>query len=520
MSPQAIVSSESDSDDNRPNPPAPKAKSRRKQHDVSAANDTTPPRIRKPSQKVAVTEKENLAAAKARLEAQEKAILKLRKKVNTLAATAPPRDNNHPDDDGPESEEQDFDGPNNTAFMSSVINPLSRLPAPQRPVTLIRKVKKSKATDTPGISSRAFKNLPELPLDQRSILNENTPSSPGAVDESSDLIDGGSDDQDNDPVNEYTAHRWDKRRHRGSESSPPPPAKRSRPKAKHPQFREGFVAAAGAKPKAADYAPIEEAIILRACAEYSCRVVASGGFPGTSVQYQWAEECFNNVCRSSNERYKSTDRVIKLITKRGSAIRGKVVDSFRPLFATHFKFQRGASKAIIAANKDRAAALLKKAAFHYKDTETRKGYGENAIIPAARTQILFKDKNSLAAIFPSYFNPIPAPYLALEFSVLQFLTQEWSTGTHVPATFTEKDMAASYNTHLSDINEKWIKCNPVVTENLRRKWYKRASQHFAPAEPEKGTHIEEEDEDALRLELAGRTGETDSEDERERAMDE
>jgi hypothetical protein len=97
----------------------------------------------------------------------------------------------------------------------------------------------------------------------------------------------------------------------------------------------------------------------------------------------------------------------------------------------------------------------------------------------------------LAAIFPSYFNPIPAPYLALEFSVvcvalivslralitskLQFLTQEWSTGTHVPGAFTEKEMGNSYRTHLSDINEKWIKYNPVVTENLRRKWYKRAS---------------------------------------------
>ncbi|KAJ7712002.1 hypothetical protein B0H14DRAFT_3902417 [Mycena olivaceomarginata] len=163
--------------------------------------------------------------------------------------------------------------------------------------------------------------------------------------------------------------------------------------------------------------------------------------------------------------------------------------AFRPLFATHYKFQRGTSKAIIAANKDRATTLLKKAAFHYKDTETRKGYAENAIIPTARTQIIFKDKKSLAAIFPSYFNPIPAPYLALEFSVLQFLTHEWST----------------------DINEKWIKYNPVITENLRRKWYKRASQHFAPAEPKKGTHIEEKDEDPLRLELAGRTGETDSE---------
>jgi hypothetical protein len=138
------------------------------------------------------------------------------------------------------------------------------------------------------------------------------------------------------------------------------------------------------------------------------------------------------------------------------------MDIFRPHFATHYKFQRGTSEAIITANKDRATTLLKKAAFHYKvkmrnanipgtkvlqDTETCKGYTENAIIPAAHTQIIFKDKKSLAAIFSSYFNPIPAPYLALEFSVLcvaliassrvlimsklQFLTPEWSTGTHV-----------------------------------------------------------------------------------------
>ncbi|KAJ7798116.1 hypothetical protein B0H14DRAFT_43470 [Mycena olivaceomarginata] len=506
--PQVIVSSDSDSDDGHPSPTAPqKAKARRK-HDEVPGNETPPPRTRKPSQKVAVMDKENLEVTKKRLEAQEKAVLKLRKKVNTMAAAVPLQDNNDPDDDGPESEERDFDGPN-TAFMSSVITPLPRLPVPQRVVAPMRKVKKSKANEASTISSRAFKNLPELSPDQRFNVNGNPPLSPTA-DEPNTLIDGGGDGDDHELMLTPCA-TGDKRPHPGSELSPALPAKRSRPKSKQPLFREGFVAVAGAKPKAGDYAPIEEAIILRACAEYSSRALALGSFPGTSVQYQWAEECFNNACRSSNERYKSTDRVIKLITKRGSAIRGKVVDSFRPLFATHYKFQRGTSKAIIAANKDRATTLLKKAAFHYKDTETRKGYAENAIIPAARTQIIFKDKKSLAAIFPSYFNPIPAPYLALEFSVLQFLTQEWSTGTHVPGAFTEKEMGNSYHTHLSDINEKWIKYNPVVTENLRRKWYKRASQHFAPAEPEKGTHIEEEDEDALRLELAGRTGETDSE---------
>ncbi|KAJ7218361.1 hypothetical protein GGX14DRAFT_594662 [Mycena pura] len=65
--------------------------------------------------------------------------------------------------------------------------------------------------------------------------------------------------------------------------------------------------------------------------------------------------------------------------------------------------------------------------------------------------------------------------------------------------FSEKEMSQAYRTHLADVNDKWIKVNPTVTENIRRKWYKRASQHFAPAEPEKNTHIDEEDQDALCL---------------------
>ncbi|KAJ7847692.1 hypothetical protein B0H13DRAFT_1907174 [Mycena leptocephala] len=496
MAPQVVSSSDSESDSGQL-APAPVPQKSRRQHDDLSGNPTLPTRTRttatrKPSEKVSMTDKENLAAAKARLEAQEKSLLKLRRKVATLAAPLTDQNDAARGDDEYESEERDFDGLN-LRFMSSV-------PPCASP-------KKARLPRHRDILAR-FQKSPELGPDQRNR------SSPLPADGNDDR-DGDDDDVDKEDngLMDSPQSAGEKRQHRGPVSSPAPPAKRPKTKVKEPKFREGFVVVPGVKPKAADYAPIEEAIILRAYGEYSARVVGLGGFPGTSVQYQWAEECFNNACRSANERYKSTDRVIKLITKRGSQIRGKVVDSFRPLFPTHYGFQRGSSKAIIAANRDRAAALLKKAAFHYKDTETRSGYAENAIIPAARTQIIFKDKKSLAAIFPSYFNPIPAAYLALEFSVLQSLTQEWSTGTFIQAGFTEKEMGESYRTHLSDINDKWIKCNPTVTEKLRRKWYKRASQHFCPAEPEQSTHIDEEDQDALRLELEGRTGETDTENE-------
>ncbi|KAJ6586559.1 hypothetical protein B0H10DRAFT_2198033 [Mycena sp. CBHHK59/15] len=208
-------------------------------------------------------------------------------------------------------------------------------------------------------------------------------------------------------------------------------------------------------------------------------------------------ETFSNRAHKTANRKPSEKQSsnAKLITKRGSHIHGKTIDSYRPIFCSRYGFQRGNSKAVITANKAKAEALLHKASFHYKDPTARTGYAENKIIA-----YIFKNKKSLGAVFPSYFNPIPPAYFALEFSV------EWLTGVHVPAGFTKKEMNQAYRTHLADINDKWIALNPVVTEKLQRK-----CQDIALAEPEQDTHIDEEDQDALRLELEHRTGDTDSE---------
>ncbi|KAJ7193407.1 hypothetical protein GGX14DRAFT_577203 [Mycena pura] len=292
-----------------------------------------------------------------------------------------------------------------------------------------------------------------------------------------------------------------------SQSSPDPPPKRTKSKVKEAQFREGFVQQSGAKPAAGDYEPVVEALLIQACNEYSAHVAGAGSFPKTSLQLQWADQCFNNACRSSNERFKLSHRMAKLITKRDSQVRGKVVDTaFRPLFITAYGFQRSTSKKAIAENKKKAEALLRKAAFHYKDPLTCTGYGENAIITEARKLYLFKDKTSLAAVFPSYFNPISAELMALEFTVLQFLAQEWTAGIQIKIQFTEKENGAAYQTHLHDITEKWMKLKPDVTEKLRSK-----CKYFAAVDAEKTSNIDDDDESMLRLELEGRTGDTDSE---------
>ncbi|KAJ7898896.1 hypothetical protein B0H14DRAFT_3554329 [Mycena olivaceomarginata] len=497
MPPRRVDDSDFDSNDEAPAARPPK-KSRASRDDLSGNqtldNRTRNAASRKPSEKQSANEKENLESQQKRLQAAEREVMKMRKKVAAMEVQAPSRDR----DDEYESEDNGFDEPPNAASVSSADFLLRKSRPKHSKISL-------NSRSTNGISTTS--PLHPLPLMVARFGDE---------DDQDDGMDGDFADLPNRTPT-YASNggpvTGEKRPRTLSQSSLDPSPKRTKSKGKDAKFREGFVQQPGVKPAAGDYEPIVAAILLRACGEYSARIVASklGGFPDISIQYQWAEECFKNACRSSKERYKLTPRMAKLITKRGSHVRGKLIETYRPLFATNYGFQRSKSRKIIAANQLKAQMLLKKAAFHYKDPSTRTGYAENSIIAEARSQYIFKNKKALGAIFSSYFNPISAEYLALDLTIS--LTQEWSTGVEVRTKFSEKDMSEAYQTHLTDINEKWIKCNPTVTEKLRRKWYKRAAQDFAPAEPEQCTNIDADDQDAIRMELEGRTGNTDSEEE-------
>ncbi|KAJ7749095.1 hypothetical protein DFH07DRAFT_1035458 [Mycena maculata] len=462
------------------------AKTTHRSHDdvsgstVLSARTRTAAGSRRSSNKQKQTDKENHDIVQQRFLASQKAYEKAKKQMRQLRSHEDNEDGSG--DGGFESEERDDD--DSVTFASSITS-LGRLPVAPRPVIApLRKTTKAASTSTPKISTRAFRNAPEVPAAQRVGRDTTTTLSTPIGGEDDGLMDidfdqnGTSSPPQAPPVNppplpsqptagDTNTSTGDKRWHPASESLAPPP-KRTKPKVKESKFHEGFAVVKGAKPKAADYEPVPEALLLRAMGKH----------------------------------------MLKLITKCGSHIHGKVVDSFRPLFPSHYGFQRSLSKAAIAANKAKSEALLEGASFHYKDVVASTGYGENTIIAAARSHIIFKNKHSLAAIFCSYFDPIPP---ALEFSVLEFLVKEWSTGTHIPDTFTEKDNAASYETHLKDIN-KWCATNPTVTEKIRARWYKRASQTFSfEASSKERTNIDDVRQEAIRSELEGRTGDTDSE---------
>ncbi|KAJ7754201.1 hypothetical protein DFH07DRAFT_959899 [Mycena maculata] len=156
------------------------------------------------------------------------------------------------------------------------------------------------------------------------------------------------------------------------------------------------------------------------------------------------------------------------ITSRGSHIRSQLVTEMRTLFAPHFNFKNSATSAAIQSNIALSKKILKKASFGYKIAGS-----------------------------------------ALSAPVIDSIA-EWSTGQFVPAQFTEKDLSVTYTKHLKDI-EKWAGLNPAVVQNMRHKWYTRASNTLGLATVSNGdTNIGIEQEAALREELDGRTGATDS----------
>ncbi|KAJ7874156.1 hypothetical protein B0H14DRAFT_3555534 [Mycena olivaceomarginata] len=182
---------------------------------------------------------------------------------------------------------------------------------------------------------------------------------------------------------------------------------------------------------------------------------------------------------------------------RGSQIRGKTIEAFSSLFASHYGFERSVFAKTIAANKVKAENLLFKASVHYKvltrlnhdpvltdglrDTTKRSGYAENKIISGT-----------------------PWALFSLEITARNGPPGRGSMQASPRGMF----MNATLSTSLTPRGG-------VITTQRSSKTFGAhgIGEHpkLFPITLTASTNIDQEQVDALRDELAGRTGETDSE---------
>ncbi|KAM6502661.1 hypothetical protein JOM56_002638 [Amanita muscaria] len=252
---------------------------------------------------------------------------------------------------------------------------------------------------------------------------------------------------------------------------------------------------------ALDYEEGIEKMLLNAMHEFACLIFTVNAFPDDEIQIQWARTVWKNVCDKADSHYELSHHMIKLITERDSWARGLLKDAARDHFKDYYKFKKGTAHETKQYNIELRATLLTDDAFHHKDPEAGTGFAENSIVADILETALFEDSSDYGVRFAKYFNPIPINLLALVFTIIEFLIDEYTTGEKVKTSFREKNNIEQFEKHSQRI-EEWNKLNKQVTTNIHMKLFKKLMKRAGMT-----MSMREKAQQALD----GRTGETDSE---------
>ncbi|KAG5634001.1 hypothetical protein H0H81_003962, partial [Sphagnurus paluster] len=207
------------------------------------------------------------------------------------------------------------------------------------------------------------------------------------------------------------------------------------------------------QPTLDDFADVKvQALLLQAAHEYEALIYADG------------------------LRYEFTDRMLRLIKKRGSRVCGDLLEPIRTLVMSNCGFCDGGKARHVKKNKKIAADMGAGFTFHYKDPKTKTGYAGNAIFSNILSQTWFKDASSPGIIYKQYFNPISLETFTLMFSLVDFGIKEWDTGRYVPKAFKEQDIIHNHEAFRADLQE-WHSLSIPVTMNKCKKMFDRACKN-------------------------------------------
>ncbi|KAF8496401.1 hypothetical protein F5888DRAFT_1804099 [Russula emetica] len=168
-------------------------------------------------------------------------------------------------------------------------------------------------------------------------------------------------------------------------------------------------------------------------------------------------------------------------------------------------------------NQECRVSLLRDDAFHHKNQEEVLGFGEHRVIIDILRDALFNDNKSYGVKYSWYFNPISINLLALVFTMIEFLINEWSTGERMKTTFRSRTYSETFDAHRLRI-EQWCALEPTVTTNIRKRMFrtlmkKAGANEQADSRNSGAIGLTASMKERAMKALAGRTGDTDDEDE-------
>ncbi|KIJ50667.1 hypothetical protein M422DRAFT_245303 [Sphaerobolus stellatus SS14] len=206
----------------------------------------------------------------------------------------------------------------------------------------------------------------------------------------------------------------------------------------------------------------EKEVTGKAIEEFQVRVCTEYAFPegNPSELKLMALKCWENACAHYEMDIPMMKVTHRLITSRVSTIRGRIKDKVVAKLAGKYGFLESPDEEDINANKALVEKLLKDFSYIYKDPDNLRGMYEHPIVAdVIAHQFFHKRARSEGIEYSASFNPIPEPLIALVFTAVHFVIDQWKDGTYTAgASFKETEYHAIYKRHLGGL-KKWREFN-------------------------------------------------------------
>ncbi|GJJ14563.1 hypothetical protein Clacol_008828 [Clathrus columnatus] len=159
-------------------------------------------------------------------------------------------------------------------------------------------------------------------------------------------------------------------------------------------------------------------------------------FPDLTEHHAHAQAALtrsSNLLRIAIKDEESYNTLVNLLLPRASHMHGELRTKLTPLVASNYGFKLPVSENVEYMNCELVKMLLFKDAFLFQEPNRQNDRDEGVK-------------------FSEYFNPIPFPVIALIFTVVEFIINQWESGSYRNVTaFTAKEYKQVYLRHLQSL---------------------------------------------------------------------
>ncbi|KAJ7445476.1 hypothetical protein FB451DRAFT_1189156 [Mycena latifolia] len=212
------------------------------------------------------------------------------------------------------------------------------------------------------------------------------------------------------------------------------------------------------RPRAKDYDDMTRELIAIASTWYRCLLAAREAFPDVPTRTTMVNMAWGKASEELKVVMPITPDIAKLITRRGSQMRGELKTKVRGLVELVFGFESGQNQKIVRKNRQLAEDLKEGMGYCYKEfpaiAAQRRGMYKAKIIQRSSNLMWFNNRRDEGAMHPELFGPVfPKPAFALVLTAIECSVDEWATGIKTDVAFTSADYRSVYLEHLKCLDE-------------------------------------------------------------------